>query len=576
MKVLTPVLVLLSLCPRAVAGPRTADPRFVENSKAAGLNFVHQHFGQGEKYMPENMGPGVALLDFDGDGHLDIFFPQGAPLDSPPQGDTPQSKAPAIGQTSYVLYRNRGDGTFEDVSAKAGLGRGGYGMGVSFGDMDRDGDLDLFVANFGPDLLFRNLGDGTFEDVTVSSGIGGSSKNEASLWSTSSGFFDADGDGDLDLYVTRYVDFSVGTHKWCGNAKKKLRAYCHPDVYGAAPDVLYLGNGKGQFTVAGAGSGIVPTRDGKGLGLILADLDGDGQQDVYVANDSTMNTLYWGLGKGRFEEGALLAGVGFDRSGKAEAGMGVVAGDLDGDGRIDLFLTHLDQETNTLYRNQGGRLFEDTTQASGLAAPSLPWVGFGTVLLDHDQDGDLDIFVTNGHIIDNIELFDPSRSHRQPSQLFDNLGGGRFTELKSALGLPGPLVGRGAVAGDLDRDGDLDLVLTQNGGPALLLENRVGKPGKSLGIRLRGGQSNPQGFGAILELMTGQRRQIRTMLSASGYLSQGPAEVYFGIPAKVEKLVLRVTWPAGGGQLVEDLQPGFLHTIREGEPNIESRPFLHR
>ncbi len=552
---------------------------FVDQTARSGVRFHHRHFGTGEKYMPENMGPGVAIVDVDGDGDLDLVFPQGAPIAAQARAQVGKEEA------SNRLFRNHGDGTFEDATAGSGLEIPGVSMGLAFGDIDADGDPDLYLSQFGPDLLLRNRGDGTFEDATTSAGI------EDDLWSASAGFFDADGDGDLDLYVTRYVDFSLANHKWCGNAQKKLRAYCHPDVYQAAPDTLYLGDGKGRFQKAAESAGIVPTPEGKGLGLALGDFDGDGRQDIYVANDSTMNLLYLARGGGRFEESALLAGVGFDASGKAEAGMGVAAGDLDGDGLIDLFVTHLDQETNTLYRNQGGGLFEEMTRRSGLAAPSLPWVGFGTVLLDHDQDGDLDILVTNGHIIDNIARFDSSRSHEQPSQLFDNLGRGHFQELPGALGLGGPLVGRGAAAGDLDRDGDLDLVLTQNGGEARVLENQAGHSDRALAVRLKGPPGNPRAIGARLQLTLSKRkqqkevqdlegqdkwRQVRAMLGASGYLSQGPPEVYFAVPEGA-KATLQVDWPSGKVSRFEELAPGHLYVLgntAEGSPSIlEEYPF---
>jgi hypothetical protein len=352
---------LVAVSPTAGQGADTKS-RFVESAAELGIDFTHRHFGTGEKYMPENMGPGVAVLDYDGDGLLDVYFAQGVPLTGDEQDPTAVNR----------LFRQTPDGTFVDVTARAGVGDPGYGMGSSFGDYDRDGDLDLYVTNFGPNVLYRNRGDGTFEDVTPTAGP------NCPLWSVSSGFFDPDGDGDLDLYVTNYLDFAFDNHKWCGVSQTGVRAYCHPDVYNAVPDCFYRNEGDGTFTEVSREVGIVPTADGVGLGVSFADLDGDGHQDIYVANDAQMNYLYLGDGEGSFTESALLAGVGFNDTGAAESSMGVEIGDVDGDGLPEIFLTHLDEQTNTLYRNLGGGLFTDVTQISGLASSSLAWVGFGT------------------------------------------------------------------------------------------------------------------------------------------------------------------------------------------------------
>ena len=529
--------------------------RFIESSVRLGIEFTHRHFGTGEKYMPENMAPGLLVFDFDGDGLLDIYLVQGVPL----LGDRD------VPEAVNKLYRQSPEGVFVDVTARAGVGDSGYGMGASFGDYDRDGDLDLYVTNYGPNALFRNRGDGTFEDATAEAHV------ECPLWSVSSGFFDPDRDGDLDLYVTNYLDFAFDNHKWCGNAQTGERAYCHPDVYNAIPDCFFRNEGDGRFTEVSREVGIVLTPDGVGLGVAFADLDGDGNQDIYVANDARMNYLYLGDGEGRFTESSLLAGVGFNASGAAESSMGVEIGDLDGDALVDIFLTHLDEQTNTLYRNLGEGMFLDSTDAAGLGPPSLPWVGFGTVFFDHDNDGDLDIFVTNGHIIDNIELFDASRAHRQPLQLYDNLGDGRFAEISEVLGVDDVLVGRGAVGADLDRDGDLDIVMMQNDGPTLVLQNRHGSQANFLGVRLQGRQSNPQGFGASLELATRDWRRVRLLHSSTSYASQGPAETHFGLGTAKFADELVVRWPAGRVQRLESLRAGFTYTLTEGVAPLSGR-----
>ena len=536
----------VSVDPVQATEPRS---RFIEISSRLGIEFRHRHFGTGEKYMPENMSPGLAVFDFDGDGLLDIYLVQGAPILGDRDDPTAMNK----------LYRQTPDGSFVDFTSRAGVGDpAGYGMGASFGDYDRDGDPDLYVTNYGPNVLFRNRGDGTFEEATAEARI------ECPLWSVSSGFFDPDKDGDLDLYVTNYLDFAFDNHKWCGNAQTGERAYCHPDVYNAIPDCFFRNEGDGTFTEVGPEVGIVLTPDGVGLGVSFADLDGDGNQDIYVANDAVMNYLYLGDGRGRFTESALIAGVGFNANGAAESSMGVEIGDLDGDGLVDIFLTHLDEQTNTFYRNVGGGMFLDNTDKSGLGPPSLPWVSFGTVFFDHDNDGDLDIFVTNGHIIDNIEIFDATRAHRQPSQLYDNLGGGQFVEISEVLEIDERLVGRGAVGADLDRDGDLDLAFMQNDGETLILENRQStQVNHSLGIRLEGDRSNLQGFGTRLELLVGDKRQIRLAHSTTSYASQGPSEYYFGIGTATVANELLVSWPTGQIRRYLDLPGGYRITLYE-------------
>lgn len=547
-----PALILLVY----VSSPSAAGgKRFVERAKDVGIDFVHKNFGTGEKYMVETFGSGLVIFDANGDGRLDVYFMQGAPKD------------PSHGTSPNQLFLQQQDGRFLDSTAEAGVGDTGYGMGAAYGDIDRDGDLDLYVANFRKNVLYRNRGDGTFEDVTDEAGVG------CDLWSTSTGFFDADGDGDLDLYVVNYVDFSYDNHKWCGDAGKQIRAYCHPDVYNGLNDVLYINDGTGRFTQAGPEAGIPRSTDSKGLGLAFGDLNNDGHFDIYVANDSTMNYLLLGRGHGRFEESALLYGAGYNGAGVTEASMGVDIGDLDGDGFQEIFVTHLDFETNTLYKNSELGLFSDFTDAAGLAAPSLLWVGFGTIFLDHDHDTDLDIFVTNGHIIDNIELIKPETLYRQPTQLFDNQGDGRFVDISDTLELPKELVGRGAAAGDLDRDGDLDIVFSQNNGPAKVLFNVMEKKGGSIAVRLQGRTSNPHGFGARLELSVGGKRQIRDARSAMSYQSQGALEVFFGLGAAPQADELVVKWPSGQVDRHGPLETGFLYTVTEGEPSLEATPF---
>ncbi len=528
----------------------------MERSEELGFDFVHDNYSSGERYMVETFGSGVIVFDANGDGRLDIYAMQGAPKDS---SDLVKPNR---------LFLQEQNGHFRDGTAEAGVGDTGYGMGAAYGDIDRDGDLDLYVANFRDNVLYRNRGDGTFEDITEQAGVGGD------YWSTSTGFIDADNDGDLDLYVVNYVDFDYDNHKWCGDSVKKIRAYCHPDVFNGLPDTLYLNDGTGTFTEAGPESGIPQTdTDAKGLGLSFGDLDDDGLFDIYVANDSTMNYLLLGRANGRYEESSLFTGTGYNGAGTPEASMGVEIGDLDGDGRQEIFVTHLDFETNTLYRNSDMGMFSDFTDAAGLGAPCLIWVGFGVIFVDHDHDTDLDIFITNGHIIDNIEQLNPDTTYRQPSQLFDNQGDGRFVEISESLALPKELVGRGAAAGDLDRDGDLDIVFVQNNGPAKVLYNVMEKKGNALAVVLRGTKSNPHGFGARLELTVAGKRQVRHVRSAMSYQSQSSLEHFFGLGSAEQADELIVKWPSGQIDKYGPLEAGSLYTITEAESEYESTPF---
>lgn len=534
------LLAVLSLPPQdasAQTAPRPAAPAFRDVTTSLGVDFRHRHFGTGEKYMPENMGSGVAVFDADGDGRLDLYFVQGAPWTDAAKAATPRE------QRTNRLYLQR-DGRFV-VQSSSGLEDDGYGMGVAVGDVNGDGLDDVYVTNYGPNRLFRGVGDGRFADETAARGLL-DPEDTATRWSTGAAFFDADADGDLDLYVANYLIFERSRNTFCGSAARGIRSYCHPDLYPPQPDRFYRNVGNGRFVDESAGVGIHgPSidRESKGLGVFAGDLDSDGRSDIYVANDSTRNLLFLSTTKG-FREDGLLAGVGYSGAGRPEAGMGIAAGDVDGDGLLDLFVTHLDQETNTLYRNLGAGLFQDATTTAGLASPSLPWVGFGTQLFDADLDGDLDLLVVNGHIIDNIEQFDAERRHRQPAQFFEN-DGGQFSERSEILGLQDrPLAARGAVAVDWDEDGDLDLVITQNDGPALLLENRLAG-GRSVTVSI---DEVTEGRGARLTLFQVPSEGAAQALSTSwidatsSYLSQPPLRQVVALPGS-GPFRLEVHWP---------------------------------
>jgi hypothetical protein len=502
---------------------------FTDVAGESGLHFVHDAGRTPEKHLPETMGGGAVLADLDGDDDLDVYLVQSGPLPGQPAPD---------GRPTNRLFLNDGGGRFRDATAECGdAAHDGYGQGVAAGDVDGDGDLDLYVTNLGPDVLLLNDGRGRFEEATARAGLGDD------RWTTAAALFDADNDGDPDLYVTGYVQVDLEHPLWCGDRRPGHRSYCHPDVYPGLPPRFWRNLGDGTFVEATepAGLAVDPRHPGKGLGAIASDLDLDGDLDLYVANDSVENRLWINQGDGTFTDGTLLSGTGVDSQGRTEAGMGLATGDVDGDLDVDLFVTNFDDESNTLYRNDGDGFFTDVTVASGLEGPSRLPVGFGTVLEDLDDDGDLDLAVANGHIIDNIELYHDGKTWKQFAQLFRNDGGGRFEELTSRSGDLGrePLVGRGLAAGDIDDDGDLDLLLTQCGGPALLLRNNGGPDGGPAGgsVTLRG---LPPGTRVEARLEAGGSL-LRESGQQSSYLSPWPSEVHLGLGSgALVQLVLTV------------------------------------
>jgi hypothetical protein len=525
-----PLLLLL------LASPATAQIRFREVSEPWGLSFRHHPGGSGQFYMPETMGSGVAVLDYDGDGDPDVFYVDSGALRGY-QGEPGRS----------VLLRNDG-GRFVDVTEKSGIRVTSYGMGATAGDTDGDGDLDLYVSAFGPDQLFRNNGDGTFAEATAAAGLGNP------LWGSSAAFSDTDGDGDLDLYVANYVDFSYEKNPICGNQRLGLRSYCHPDVYNGVPDRFYRNRGDGTFEDATAAAGFAPDA-GNGLGVVFGDLDRDGDQDLYVANDMTPAFLFENKGNGRFEEIGLLSGTALSDLAKPEAGMGIAIGDVDGNGFEDLFKTHLDLQTNALYSNQGSLLFIDARYTSKLAEPSMYMVGFGTVFADLDQDGDLDNVVANGHIIHNAELFGTGTTYKQRNQLFENTGKGVFREIKDG-GIDVVRSSRGLAAGDLDLDGDLDLVVTNSDDLSEVYENVTNPAGGWLQVDLAGRGKNTAAIGARVELEAGGRRQVAETRTGSSYLSQSALTLHFGLGAAVRADRLTIRWPDGRVQVLTGLEKG--------------------
>lgn len=529
----TAVLALLAL-------PSPAQILFERATEDWGLAFRHHHGGTGKFYMVETMGSGVVIFDYDQDGDPDVFFVNG--------GATPGFEGDPGRST---LYRNEAPGTFVDVTDAAGIVVTGYGMGATAGDVDGDGDPDLFVSSFGANQLFLNNGDGTFTDNTTAAGVGDPQ------WGTSTAFADPDSDGDLDLYVVNYVDFSYENNKPCG--PPNMRSYCHPDSYNGQHDLYYRNRGDGTFEEMAAE--IFGDTAGKGLGLVWSDLDGDLDQDLYVANDMTFNFHFQNLGGGAFEEIALLTGTAVGDHGQEEASMGVALGDVDGDGRPEIFVTHLDRETNALYSNAGGEQFNDRRFQSGLAEASLFQVGFGTVFTDLDSDGDQDLAVANGHVTHNIELRIQGPTYKQRNQVFENVGQGRYREV-TASGFDTVLVSRGLAIADLDLDGDQDVTISNCDDVAEVYRN-VSSQGGWLRLELASATGNRQAIGARAEVVAGEKRQWQEVRTGSSYLSQSELPLHFGMgAADVDEVVIR--WP--NGQQRRILRPPLQRQLRITNP----------
>ena len=536
---------------RKVESAVTGEVAFFNVASEAGVQFKHVNGATPEKYMPETMGSGCLFFDYDNDGWIDIFLVNSGSLADPKLAET----------AHHALYHNNGDGSFRNVTEQAHLDRkgSGYGMGACAADYDNDGHVDLYVTNFGSNVLYRNNGNSTFSDVTKEANVGSSS------WSSSCAFADIDKDGDLDLFVVNYVDFGVANNKYCGSHVKGLRSYCHPNVYRGLPNVLYRNNGNGTFTDITKEAGVY-TLAGKGLGVAFGDYDNDGWPDIYVANDSVLNFLYRNQGNGTFVEVGLTAGVAVDENGLPEAGMGTDWGDFNNDGLLDLYVTNLNLEMHTLHKNSGGGLFRDVTLQTGIGEPSLAFVGFGTAFLDYDNDGNLDVVSANGHILDNVGMSSENTTYAQRKLLFHNSGNSTFKEVGLSAG-PGfglEKVGRGLAVGDIDNDGDLDLLVNNCNQTADLLRNVSSTGNNWLLIKTVGTRSNRDGIGTRLVLKAGELTQIREVKAGSSYQSQNDLRVHFGLgkASRVDRLELR--WPSGTVDVLENIKTNQLLTVREG------------
>ena len=541
-------LASVSACALAiVAAAPAGDIRFTDVTSDAGVAFVHQSSATSNKYLVETMGGGVALFDYDNDGRLDVFFTNGAKIDDP----LPVGKRPDKSDAKYWnrLYRQTQGGTFVDVTEKAGLSgmpQNYYGMGVAVGDYDNDGFEDLYVTNFGGNTLYHNNGDGTFTDVTGRAGVG------ASGWSASAGFFDADNDGKLDLFVTRYVDWTFETNRYCGEKKPGYRAYCHPDNYAGVANILYHNNGDGTFTDVSTKAGI-SNPNGKGLGVAFADYDRDGYMDIYVANDSVQSFLYRNNHDGTFSEEGLVAGVGFNEDGKTFAGMGVDFADYDNDGQPDIVVTDLSNERYKLFHQNADGSFRDATNTSGLGGLTLLYSGWSTRFLDYDNDGWKDLFVAQGHVMDTIEKTSPNLTYQQPPLLLRNESG-RFSRVEPGDAFTETWAGRGAAFGDLDNDGDVDVVLSNVGQKAVVLRNDGGNRNNWLAIQTVGTTSNRDGIGCLVKVVSASGlSQSFTVNTAVGYLSASDKRLLVGLGSDATAKLVEIRWPSGIVQRFENV-----------------------
>ena len=533
---------------------------FVDVTQRLGINFQYHASHTSRKYLLETMGAGVALFDCDNDGRLDIYLVNGAPLGDPtPKGTIPQKTGP---QYWNRLYHQKADGTFEDVTEKAGLQGAGYGMGVAVGDYDNDGFEDLYVTAYGGNKLYHNNGNGTFTDVTEKAGVAGGG------WSTSAAWVDLDGDGFLDLVVLRYVDWDFDD-VWCGEHKEGYRAYCHPDYFKPVAPLVYHNNKNGTFTEIAQKVGL--SKLGKGLGVAIADYDRDGYIDLFVANDSMVEFLYHNRGNGTFEEVGLPSEVAVDIDGRTYAGMGVDFADYNNDGRPDIVVTDLANQRYALYENNGDGTFTYTSQSLGIGSMTLSHSGWGVRFLDYDNDGWKDLLIAQGHDLDTVELNYPNLHYREPMLLAHNTGHG-FVDISAQAGsvFRQPWVARGMAIGDLDNDGRIDAVVTTNDGPVHVLHNETTPQNHWILLKLVGHKSNRDAIGAEVTLVTGSGSQYATVSTASSYLSASDKRVHFGLGQETTAQRIEIRWPSGISQTLKDIPADQILQI--DEPVAPSTP----
>ena len=541
--------------------PRPSGPiEYTDVTNQAGIHFKHNSGAFGKKYLPETLGTGCAFFDYDNDGWQDIVLVNSA--------DWPEHKT---GKSFLALYHNNQDGTFTDVTRQAGLAVEMYGIGVATADYDNDGNEDLYITCVGPNHLFRNLGNGKFSDVTAKTGVGDPGFSTSAVW------FDYDNDGKLDLFVANYVEWSVATDQLC-SLDGKNKSYCTPQSYKGQSSTLYRNKGNGTFVnVTDAAKLNDPTS--KSLGVVMLDYNGDGWMDLFVANDTEPNKLYKNNGNGTFTDEAVAAGVAFSEAGTARAGMGADAGDFDGSGRQGIAVGNFTNESMALYRNDGTGLFTDEAPNSGIGKMSAQSLTFAVFFFDYDLDGLLDVFAANGHVSDDISVVQPNVKYAQPPHLFHNKGKKKFEETTTKLGraLQRAIVGRGAAYGDYDNDGDLDLLITSNNGPARLLRNDNGNQNDLLRVRTIGTRSNRDAIGAKVTLKTAKgSKQFNMVKTGSSYCSQSELPVTFGLGAPEEgrTLSLEIVWPSGQKETISDVKPNQSITVEESKGITKATPIV--
>ncbi len=543
----------------AADAPPPCAIRLTDVTKQTGIDFVHTDGSSGERYIVETVCAGMATFDYNNDGRIDIFFLNGAPLrgtktDVPP---TPR------------LYRNDGNWKFTDVTRAAGLTVTCYGLGVTVGDYDNDGHPDLYLNNFGTNILFRNKGDGAFVDVTQLARVADTPHVGAGTC-----FLDMDDDGDLDLFVSHYIEFTYETHRVA--RFNGYPAYVGPLDYPTTPNRLYRNNGDGTFTDVSTESG-VGAHKGAGMGMVCGDLDQDGDTDIVVGNDETGDFLFVNDGKGHFEEKGLFSGIAYDFSGKAHGTMGIDCGDYDNDGLLDLFATSYQQETTTLFRNLGKGFFEDVTARTGAGDGTLPLVTWGCAIMDLDNDGDRDLFIAAGHLHDNVDRFDTTTTYHARNLVHMNLGNGRFANVSDRCGdgLAVKLSSRGAAFDDLDNDGDIDVVILNSRREPTVLRNDSAPGNHWLQIQLRGTRTNRDGVGARVTVVSGDLKLVDEVHSGRGYQSHFGSRLHFGLGTRDRVDRIEVRWPGGGRQVIEGAGADQLLTVTESAREPEQEPSLN-
>jgi len=525
---------------------------FTDVREAAGITWKQDSTQTEEKYYLETMGSGVAWIDYDQDGLLDLYLVQQGPTDlyQPPH------------PLRSALYRNNGDGTFTEVTDKAGVAaENHYGMGVAVGDYDNNGYPDLYILGYDWAILYRNNGDGTFTDVTDKAGV-----RNAKLFSSSAGWFDYDRDGWLDLLVLNYIEWTPQTNLWCGERRPGYRAYCHPDNYRGQKTKLYRNNGDGTFTDVSEKSGVAEP-ESKGLGVVLVDLTNDGWPDIFIANDTWPNFLFINNQDGTFRDVSFSSGVAASEDGKYEAGMGTDAADIDGDGWFDIYVTHLDFELNRLYRNNHDETFDDITFSSGMGNKAIFLSGVSMKFFDYDNDGWVDIFQVNGSMLDNIHLYHSEETYPMPKLMYRNLGKGKVEKISEALGpdFMKPTAGRGCAVGDYDNDGDLDVAVINRGDYIQLLRNDGGNAHNWLQVRLIGTKSNRDGRGSWLKLVSEGFTQNQQAKGGMSYMSAHDLRVHFGLGQRKTIELLEITWPSGTVDKLTNVPINQIITVKEGE-----------